>query len=291
MIEDISIILVATLVSGSLYSLMTIGLVLVSGTARYFNFAHGAFATFGAYFVWYLFVVQKMDYRVSFLLLIPVALAVGFLMQRYTVQSLIDREASDLILILQTFAVGSIIESTILLIFGGRLKRCPYPFEGHISIGGATMSYHKLLILLASSLLIIALITLLYKTKLGTAMRAVAQEKEAAPLVGINVNRIYGLTLGIASIMAGVAGYLIGCMEFMTPTLGGGLMSGAFIICSLGGTRAGLRGAAMTSYLVAFMESALMRYLPMYDVPPIIFALVIIGLIIRPEGLFVRGAR
>ena len=291
LVEDLSVIIISTLVSGSIYTLMVIGLTMIFETIRYFNFAHGTYFTYGAYFIWYLISIMEINYWLAFLLLFPAAFILGFLSQRYVIQILVDREASHLVLILATFCIGSVIESIILLIFGGRLKRLPYPFEGHINFGGATMSYHKLLIFITSTLLLVVFTLILHKTKNGIAMRAIAQESEASYLVGINVKRTYAITVGLSAILACVGGWLMGALQFMTPTFGGGILSKGFIVCTLGGRKAGMKGSVFASYLVAFIETALMRYLPMYNVPPILFAIVIIGLLIRPEGLFVRSSR
>lgn len=290
-VDDLTGILISTLVSGSIYTLMVIGLTMIFETIQYFNFAHGTYFTFGAYFIWYLINISKLDYFVAILLLIPASFIFGFIMQRSIVQSLVEREAGHIILILATYCISVLIENTILLIFGGRLKRLPYPFEGFIRFGEATMSYHKILILIISTLLLVIFTLILHKTKIGMAMRAVAQDREASSLVGINVKGIYAITVGLSSILACVGGWLMGCLLFITPTFGGGMLSKGFIVCTLGGRQAGMKGSVFTSYLIAFIETTLMRYLPMYNVPPIIFALVIVSLLIRPEGIFVRSSR
>jgi branched-chain amino acid transport system permease protein len=212
-------------------------------------------------------------------------------MQRFIVQSLVEREAGHIILILATFCIGVVIENVILIAFGGRLKRLPYLFEGYIKLGEATMSYHKLLILVISTLLLVIFTLILYKTKRGVAMRAVAQDREAAYLVGINVKGIYAITVGLSSILACVGGWLMGCLLFITPTFGGDMLSKGFIVCTLGGRQSGMKGSVFTSYLVACIETTLMRYMPMYNVPPLLFLIVIVGLLIKPEGLFVRGSQ
>jgi branched-chain amino acid transport system permease protein len=288
--EDLAVIITSTLVSGSIYTLMVIGLTLIFQTIQYFNFAHGSFYTFGAYFVWYLLYVLNIDYIIAILILFPVSFILGFAIQRFSIQSLVDREASPLVLILATFCVGSVIESVILLIFGGRLKRLPYPLEGHIEFLGATVSYHKLLIFVTSTLLTVIFALILHKTKMGTTMRAIAQEKEASYLAGINVRRTYAIVVGLSAILACVGGWLLGCLIFMTTDFGSAdVLWEGFIVCTLGGTKAGMKGTILASYLVAFLETTLMRYLPMYNVPPIIFVIVIIALLIRPEGIFVKG--
>lgn len=290
-VEDIATIFLATLVSGAIYALMVIGLTMIFETIRYFNFAHGTLFTFGAYFIWHLLNINKINYLVAILLLIPVAFGVGFVTQRYVIQSLVDKKATHLVLILATFCVGSIMESVILLMYGGRLKRLPYIFEGHITLAQATMSYHKLMILVLSTLLLFVMLLILYKTKIGLAMRAIAQDNEAAYLVGIDVRTIYAITLGLSTILACLGGWLMACFVFLTPSFGGGILNKGFIVCTLGGRKAGMKGSVITSYLVAFIESVLQRYMPMYNVPPILFAIVIIGLLIKPEGLFVRESR
>jgi len=288
LVDDFAGILISTLVSGSIYSLMVIGLTMIFETIQYFNFAHGTFFTFGAYFIWYLINISNLNYLVAILLLLPTSFILGFIMQRFIVQSLVEREAGHIILILATFCIGVVIENVILIVFGGRLKRLPYLFEGYITFGEATMSYHKLLILITSTLLLVIFTFILYKTKRGVAMRAVAQDREASYLVGINVKGIYAITVGLSSILACMGGWLMGCLLFITPTFGGDMLSKGFIVCTLGGRQSGMKGSVFTSYLVAFIETTLMRYMPMYNVPPILFLIVIIGLLIKPEGLFVR---
>jgi len=290
-VNDLPGIFISTLVSGSIYTLMVIGLTMIFETIQYFNFAHGTYFTFGAYFIWYLINISKLDYFVAILLLIPASFIFGYIMQRSIIQNLVEREAGHIILILATYCISVLIENTILLIFGGRLKRLPYPFEGYIKLGEATMSYHKILILIISTLLLVIFTLILHKTKRGMAMRAVAQDREASSLVGINVKGIYAITVGLSTILAGVGGWLMGCLLFMTPTFGGGMLSNGFIVCTLGGRQAGMKGSVFTSYLIAFIETALMRYLPIYNVPPILFAIVIVSLLIRPEGIFVRSSR
>jgi branched-chain amino acid transport system permease protein len=291
LIDDLSVIIISTLVSGSIYTLMVIGLTMIFETIQYFNFAHGTYFTYGAYFVWYLINIIEINYWIAVLLLFPAAFILGYASQKYIIQSLVNREASHLVLILATFCIGSIIESIILLIFGGRLKRIPYPFEGYIKFGGATMSYHKLLILITSIVLLVIFTLILYKTKRGTAMRAIAQEREASYLVGIDVSNIYAITVGLSAVLACVGGWLMGCLLFMTPTFGGDILWKGFIVCTLGGRKAGMRGSVFSSYLVAFIETTLSMYIPMYNVPPILFAIVIISLLIRPEGIFVKGSQ
>jgi branched-chain amino acid transport system permease protein len=290
-LEDLTVTIISTLVSGSIYTLMVVGLTLIFQTIRYFNFAHGSFYTFGAYFVWYLLYILKLDYFTSVLILIPASFILGFAMQRFSIQPLVDREASPLVLILATFCVGNIIENSLLLIFGGRLKRLPYPIEGYIQFMGATMSYHKLLILIISTSLLIIFAYILNKTKTGTAMRAMAQEKEASYLAGINVKRTYATVVGLSAVLAGIGGWLFGCMIFMTPDFGSStILWEGFIVCTLGGREAGMKGSIFASYLVAFLETVLTRFLPMYNVPPLIFMIVILMLLIRPEGILVKGS-
>ncbi|MEM1510911.1 MAG: branched-chain amino acid ABC transporter permease [Thermofilaceae archaeon] len=289
MFADLMTIIITTIVFGSVYTLIAIGLTLIFQTVRYFNFAHGAFFSAGAYFIWYLLNVLNFDYYLAIILLIPFSFLLGCFVQT-VIQPLIDKEASPLVLILASFCVGSLIESGILILFGARPKLLPYPFEGSINFGGGvTMAYHKVLILLISFLLLTALILILYKTKIGIAMRAIAQERDAAYMVGINVKKLYAFSVGLSAILAGIGGWLLGCMLFLNPYLGSSsILWSGFIICTLAGSKAGLSATLLTAYLVAFLEATLMRYLPAYDVPPIIFMIVMIMLIIRPEGLFVK---
>ena len=267
---------------------MVIGLTIILDTIEYLNFAHGVYFTFGAYLVWYLLNITQINFWIAIIILIPSAFLLGYLTQRFIIQRLVNKEASSLVLILATFCIGSIIESIILIIFGGRIKMLTPPFEGFVDIAGATMSYHKILIF-GSTMLLMAIFTfILYKTKNGIAMRSIAQDREVSYLMGINVGQIYAIIVGLSAILACLGGWLMGSLIFLTPTFGGDILWKGFIVVTLAGRRAGLRGSLFSSFFVAFVETALQRYLPMYNVPPILFAIVIAGLLIKPEGLFQR---
>jgi branched-chain amino acid transport system permease protein len=282
---NIEVALFSGLTLGALYCLMAMGLTLVNSTIKFFNFSHGAILMTGSYFTWYLLEEVGLNYLASFIVTLLMTFILGVVVQRVIVQPLVNKEASGLMLILGTFVIGNLLENGFLLIFGGRLKRLPTPLEGHFSIGAATITYHSLLILLTTSVVMGGMAYFLLRTRMGMAMRCVAQNEQAAQLMGIPVKTVYRYVLGISSLLAGVAGVFLGSIYFMTPSMGGGPLSKAFTVCVLGGLNS-IFGTVVGAFLVGLLESTLTLFFPMYYVTPALFLLMMLILLVRPEGIF-----
>jgi branched-chain amino acid transport system permease protein len=196
---------------------------------------------------------------------------------------LIDRD-NELMIILGTFAIGALLENALLIFFGGRLKRIPTPLEGYVKIGEASISYHYILIFAVTLSIMIAITLFLKKTRIGMSMRAVAQNKDSAFLVGIPVKRVYMYVFGISTLLAGISGVFMGSTIFITPNFGQEALYRAFIICVIGGLGS-IPGTILGAYLVGFLQSTLSSIFTMQFVPPILFVLVMLILLLRPQGL------
>lgn len=272
------------LFQGSLYAMMAVGLALVWTTIGVFNFAHGALMMLGAYLAWALTAAG-----LPFVLALPGAIllmgGVGWLLQAGVVRPLIGRPNLVLVVVITTLAAGSLVENGVLQSFGPRSKQLPPLIDGGMTIGPIGVSLHQLAIICATPFVLLALWLFLTRTRLGLALRAVAQNEDSARLVGLNVAALYGLAFALSASLAGLAGIFIGGYRFMSPAMGGDPLLKALIVVVFGGISS-ISGPIFAAYLIGFIEAFSNYVFGLYWTPAILFAVLITTLMVRPEGLF-----
>ena len=269
------------LMLAGLYSLVAAGLTLVFGVMHIVNFAHGAFLMLGAYGIYYLFDQFGIEFYTSVALAVVIAGLVGMLVERH----LYHRYWGQVLPCLAV-AVGlsQIMQNGALMVFGITDKSVDSIFTGVISLFGMRFSFERFMIIVISYVLIVALAVFLKTTKRGQAMRAVAQDYDAASLLGIKTQQIAMLAMFIGVGMAAAGGAIIGPVFSIHAYMGEFLMVKAFLIIVLGGLGS-LPGAILGGLLIGFLESFGMTYLG-YISQILLFVLVIIVLLVRPTGLF-----
>ncbi|WP_027134642.1 branched-chain amino acid ABC transporter permease [Geminicoccus roseus] len=281
-------ILFGGLFQGSLYAMMAVGLALVWTTIGVFNFSHGVFMMLGAYLAW-----QFVDLGLPFPLALPMAVVamagVGWILQASVVRPLIGRPNIVLVVVITTLAAASLIENGVLELWGPRSKQIPALLEGTATIGGIGVSLHQIAIILVTPLILLALWLFLNRTRLGLALRAVAQNEDASLLVGLNVTALYGLAFAIAASLAGLAGIFMGGYRFMSPVMGSDPLLKALIVVVFGGISS-ISGPIFAAYLIGFFEAAASYYFGLYWTPALLFAVLILTLMVRPEGIFTGRA-
>jgi branched-chain amino acid transport system permease protein len=187
-------------------------------------------------------------------------------------------------------AGASLLENTAILLWGGRSKQLPRVIEGNVSLFGVTISAHEGLIILLVPVLIFLLWFLFHKTHLGLAMRAVAQNREAGELMGLNVQRLYLLAFGISAGLAGLAGVFLGSIRFITPTMGNEPLMKALIVVIFGGI-ARLSSPVKAAYVIGIIKAFSIYFIGLYWAPTVLFIVIIAVLMIKPEGLFGKFER
>lgn len=282
-------ILFGGLFQGSLYAMMAVGLALVWTTIGVFNFSHGVFMMLGAYLAW-----QFGDLGLPLALALPLAViamaGVGWLLQASVVRPLIGRPNIVLVVVITTLAAASLLENGVLEVWGPRSKQIPALLEGNTTIGGIGVSLHQIAIIVITPLILAALWLFLNRTRLGLALRAVAQNEDASLLVGLNVTALYGLAFAIAASLAGLAGIFLGGYRFMSPVMGSDPLLKALIVVVFGGISS-ISGPIFAAYLIGFFEAFSNYYFGLYWTPALLFAVLILILMVRPEGVFVPRAR
>lgn len=271
--------------AGLTLALIVTGLSLVFGMMNVVNFAHGALYMLGAYFGWLL--VSDVGLGNFWLALIVAPLLVGVVaavIEVFSLRPLYGRNPLDHILL--TFGVAIIIEELIILLWGAEAKSISAPtlLDGRIAFGPVTYPNYRLFALVVSALLVIAIWQLLVRTNIGILMRASAHDTDMVSALGTDVSKIFiGVFVGSAA-LAAFAGVLLAPQGAIAPNIGISVIIDAFAIVVIGGLGS-FRGAVLASIVVGLLTSYTALFVPAFaDMP--IFALMIIVLMIKPNGLF-----
>ncbi|MBT4287204.1 MAG: branched-chain amino acid ABC transporter permease [Deltaproteobacteria bacterium] len=273
------------LASGS-YILMAMGLSLIYGVSGVFNYAHGSLLTIGAYIAWLLFALfsQYINYMMVFILVIPVMFYIGVGIETIIIRPLRRRPNWGFSAIIATLGLALIIDALIFIFFGPLLKTLPRPITGSIIVFGFPLNNYKMVILLVTLILSISLGLFFRRTLIGLSMRAVAQDGTGARIVGIPLNKIFGYTFGVSSVLAGISGIFLGSSYNLSPEGGWLFFIKAFIIVAVGGIGS-LKGAFYAAVMLAVLESIVSFQFGNKWVMPCWFLSLMIILIFKPKGL------
>ena len=270
--------------TGSIYALIAIGYTMVYGIAKMINFAHGDIIMVGAYALYFSISVLGLPVPVALLLTVIVCSVLGVLIEKIAYKPL--RKAQPLAVLITAIGMSFFLQSSSLLIFGST----PIPFHSvipneNIKVGPVVISSITLVTLVVTAVAMILLTLFINKTKLGSAMRAVSEDKGAAELMGINVNSTISMTFAIGSALAAVAGILyISQYQSMKPTLGALPGIKAFVAAVLGGIGS-IPGAMLGGILLGLIESVSKAYISTELADAIVFGVLIVVLLFRPSGL------
>jgi branched-chain amino acid transport system permease protein len=289
-LEAVPAILASGLVLGSLYALMAAGLSLVWSTLGIFNFAHGVFMTLGAYLAWQVGDQAGFGYGAAAGMAIAVAAlgGVGCLAERLLIRPFLGRENLVMIAVITTLAALTFLENATLLIWGPRLKELPALAPGTVRLAGATMSVHQAIIVVLAPLFLVLLWMFLKYSRLGAAIRAAGQNRDAALLIGLSIERLYMLAFGTSAMLAGIAGILLGAMRPMTPTMGSEPLVKALVVAIFGGLGS-IGGTIGGAYVIGLIEAVSTYAIGLYWTPAVLFGVMIAVLLWRPNGLFGRN--
>ena len=215
-------VLVSGIVLGSLYAMMATGLSLIWTTLGIFNFAHGVFMTFGAYVAWQVSTTHGFGLGGAAGIALGVAalFGLGCLSEVLLVRRFLKRRDVVMVAVITTLAAAIFLENSIQLVWGPKLKQLPPLIEGNSRIIGVTISAHETLILVIAPVTLTVLWAFLKWTRLGSAIRAVGQNRELAALLGMNERALFGLAFGLSAGLAALAGILLGSRGFITPEMG-----------------------------------------------------------------------
>jgi branched-chain amino acid transport system permease protein len=268
---------------GLIYGLIAIGLTLIFGVMRIIQYAHGEIYMLGAYILYYWFDVLKLPYWAGFVVSALVIFFFGAGLQLLLFRPLHGKEM--LYSLAVSLALIFIISSAGLIFFRPVGRGISSFVTGQIQIAGAEWTYERMVIAGISLVLILALWFLLQRTKIGLAMRAVAEDPETAGLQGINNRRIHWIAMGLGSALAAMAGCLFGTLMWILPSMGFLATIKAFMIVIMGGLGS-VPGALVGGFILGFIDSFLTTLATSEMAYIFGFIVIFVILVFKPSGLF-----
>ncbi len=280
------------LVLGSIYALSALGFTLIFGAARVVNFAYGELLMLGAFFS-----LTVMTWSgAPFFVALPVAMVgvalFSVLMFVLTLRPLLRGAYTslqgELKVILVTLGLLYILREAAIIIWGTAPRQMDMGISGIQMIGDVVVTNQRLVVIAVMVALVLALYWLLYRTKIGKALRAIAQNREGALAIGLDTDRIIAFVFAVSGAMACAAGSLLGTLYAVEPGMGGAALLKSFVIVIFGGLGS-VPGAIFGGLAIGLVENLAGAYISFAFKDVFTFILLIIVLLLRPSGLFGRA--
>ena len=276
------------LVVGSIYTLIALGLTTIFGILGIAHFAHGSVAMFGGYLTYFLISALGIGLLPSFILAMAAGALLGIILERVAYYPV--RNAPPINSFIIALGLTLIIEKLNLLAFGIDQVIIPTPFVNVINVGGVTMPELRIYVLAIAAILVIGMTLLIQRTWIGMAVRAVAQNRAAAVLMGINVNSVSMFVFALSSALGVAVGTLVGALFAVAPGVSSGLVIKGFAVLILGGLGS-IPGAIVGGMVLGVSEAFAAAFISSAYKDVISFLLMILVLLVRPEGLMRRSSR
>lgn len=279
--------LVSAVAFGSIYALMTMGMTLVYGALRVLNMAQGVTSMIGGFVAWWLLTRYGVDPWLGLVVAVAATFALGVVIQQVAVRPLIGRKSIDVEMstFITTFGVATILQNVVQLAFGPRQQSFPALVGGQLALpGGVVVTWQQVVMTVVALVLLGGLHLFMSRTRWGLAITAVAQNLPAAQLMGIPVRRVHVLTMGLASALAGVAGVMLAPVYYVSSNAGDQPLLLALIVAILAGMGS-VRGTVWAAYIIGLVQSLVGVYWSVTWSLPVLFAVIVVVLIVRPYGL------
>jgi branched-chain amino acid transport system permease protein len=271
---------------GAQYALIALGLTLIFGLMNVLNFAHGQMYVLGGFVTYAVYGQLGLPFPIAVLASGLTLAVIGALMERYLFRTVIKRSHREESTMLLAAATAFFFDAVILLAFGEKQRGVPKIVKGVFNDFGIILPYDRILVAVIAAFMIAAFILFMKYTKPGRAMRALAQDRVAAQLMGVQVDRYTMIGFALGAMLAGVVGGLLVSITGVNAGIGGPISIKAFMMIMIGG--AGVVGGAIAGgFILGMMESVGLTVLREYgDVTYlVIFAALMVFLAIRPNGL------
>ncbi len=275
--------LISGILVGGAYALIGIGLTLIFGVMRIINFAHGDLLMIGMYLSFFLHEIWKIDPFVSIVIVIPLMFLFGAFLQKTLINRVLGALPQNQILL--TIGIGLVMSNSVMLLFTSdyRILTTSYS-SASFKLGEISISTPLLISFLITTAITLMLYWFLLKTDTGQAIRATAQDRDAAQLMGINVRRMSIIATGLGAALAGTAGSLIAPTYYIYPQVGSAFTLKAFVIVVLGGMGSVL-GATLGGVIIGATESLAAAYISSGLKELVVFVAFLLVLLFKPAGL------
>ena len=277
------------IVIGVIYALVAMGLSLIFGVLELVNFAHGEFYMLAAMFAYFLTMRLSLGYAASVVVVTALAVCLGYVFYEALLVHIHGGGFERSILL--TLGLSMVLQNGAVFLFTTTPRMIETPLSyANIVAGSVRVSVTRVLALALGLVAFAALYLILYRTRIGRAMRGVAQNREAALMVGIDPRAVSRLAVAIGIGLSGLAGAALAPVYAVHPLMGFSFVFKAFAIIILGGL-GNIAGAAIMAVALGIIESVVGGFLPLVMVDALVFSSMIGMLLLRPEGLFGRGVR
>jgi branched-chain amino acid transport system permease protein len=273
------------LVLGSIYALMAMGFTLTFGAMRFLNLALGSLFTLGGYVAWVLASSLGLNPVLGSIGAFLGAAIVSMAIHGVVIRPLIGKPGWEMATIIATLGVGILLENVLLLLFGPRNKSIPQIAAGGFVVDDILRVQNQHLVIVGVSITVLSLMGLfLTRSRHGLAIRAIAQNLDAAYLAGVSVRRMFLVVTGIAGGLAAIAGVLLSAFYFLSPTVGLTITLKALVVTIFGGLGS-IPGTLYAAFIIGLLEAYVIMYLGARWALPALFLFLIIVLVVRPSGL------
>ncbi|MEA2362333.1 MAG: branched-chain amino acid transport system permease protein [Thermoleophilaceae bacterium] len=285
---DLISILVSTVVLGSIYGLVAIGMTLIYGILRVLDMSQGSMVMVGGFVGWAVMTSAGLSPLIAIVAAFAATFALGVITQLVSVQPLLGKRGVEfeMITFITTFAVAMIIANLALQIAGPSQRSVPPLVDGSVELyDGVSLSYQSMIMAGVAIALMVALGLYLTRSRYGMAIRAVAQDLDAARLQGVPIRRLFPIVMGFASALAGIAGVFLAAQYFASPSAGELPLLIALIVVVFGGLGS-LPGALVAAYAIGLIQATASTLIGTTWSLPILYGVILLVLVVRPQGLF-----
>ena len=285
MLIEIIDVIISGMINGSVYALMAVGLTLIYGVSKAFNFAYGSFYSMGGYVAFLIFGIAFLNnYLLVFCLAVPVLFVAGYIIEKGLVAPLRKRDDWEIKVMMITLGLALFLDNSYQVIFGARMKSLPAILEGSLELGEFILSYQDMVIFILSIGGILAFRWFLNNTRTGMSVRAVAQNPSGAQIVGIPKEFVFSATFAISTVMVGMGGILLAQKYFITPTGGWDILVKSWVITAFGGMGS-IKRSLYAAFIVGMLEAFVGWHFGMNWTLIALFAVLLTTLAVRPQGL------
>ena len=268
---------------GGLYACAAIGFSLIWGVMNIINLAHGSMIALGAYITYLVTTRTGLDPFLTVPISAAGLFALGYVLQKFLINLLV--RSSIFMTLIFTFGLNMLMVNVLLVLFTGDVRSIAVPYaQKNLNVLGIGLPYGRLLVFVFAVTLTLALNFFLNHTRIGRAIKATSFDRDAAILAGIDISTIYALTFAIGAMMAGIAGSLIAVIYSFSPVMGDGFTMKSFVVVVLGGLGS-VPGAILGGIVLGVAENFSSYVLDPGYRDAISFGLLIVVLVLRPEGL------
>ncbi len=266
--------------------LMALGLTIIFGLLDVINMAHGEFYAIGAY-VGFVLLGMGLNFWLVVALVPILMLPLGYITERFLVRRVFHSADRHTLTLLLTLGLSMILMDVLKITFGPNTVKPAIPVTGGIEVFDVFLPAYRMLLIAFGAAVITAVYILIYRTSIGAIIRAAAFDKDMASSLGVRVSRVYSMTFAVGVALAGLSGILLAPVFSVFPTMGHDFIILAFTVVIVGGMGS-IKGAVLAGLLLTQVQAVASLIVSPVWTDPILFGIMVLVLMLRPQGLFGR---